>query len=92
MSQENLELVAVLRTELRAGFGLVISAIGETNSRIDQTNRRLEGLDQKFDQLGEKLDGIASYLLVSDRNADRLETRLFKLEGRVDKIERDNAD
>jgi len=109
MSQDNQELVEMLRTEFRAGFGLVVGAIGETNWRIDQTNQRLDTtnhrldttnqrldhLDQKLDDLsqtiGEKLDGIASYLLVLDRNSDKFENRLFKLEGRVDKIERDQS-
>ncbi len=63
------------------------------DKRFDQIDQRFDDVNERIDQLSEtiggKLDGIASYLMVTDRNSDKLETRLYKLEGRVDKIERD---
>ncbi len=65
----------------------------QVHSRLDSMDnkfeKRCDGIDQKLDVIAQKVDGIASFLLASERNINSLEVRLFKLENRVDEIERD---
>jgi len=73
--------------------------IDQTNQRLDQTNQRLDQTNQCLEQtnvkLGEfraevstKLDGIGVYLRSINGNISDHGDRLFKLERRVDDIDK----
>jgi len=73
--------------------------IDQTNQRLDQTNQKLDHSIQRLDQtiielkdfkveVLTKLDGIGAYLRSINGTLANHFDRLFKLEGRVDDIEK----
>ena len=55
MNQDK-ELVEMLQGEMRAGFTMLASAIGQTNAKLDQTNAKLDHAIGRIDQTNAKLD------------------------------------
>ncbi len=93
------EAFNALRDELRIGFAQLVGEARSTNERIDQTNQRLDQTNQRLEQtniqLGEfrvevstKLDGIGTYLRSINGNIANHADRLYKLERRVDDIDK----
>jgi len=55
MNQDR-ELIEMLQGEMRAGFTMLASAIGQTNAKLDQTNAKLDHAIGRIDQTNAKLD------------------------------------
>ena len=84
-------LVDVLRSELKAGFGLLSEKIDQTNSRLDQTNSRLDQTNTRLTlfevSMGAKLDGIGTYLRSINGSVQKHSNEIFDLKGRITKLE-----
>jgi len=70
---------------MRSGFAQVVDAIGETSKRVDETNKRLDKLGT---DMNERLDGVGSYLRSINGSVASHAERIYRLEKRVDKIEK----
>ena len=55
MSQDR-ELIEMLQGEMKAGFTMLATAIGQTNAKLDQTNDKLDLTISRLDQTNDKLD------------------------------------
>lgn len=55
MNQDR-ELIEMLQGEMRAGFTMLASAIGQTNAKLDQTNVKLDHTIGQLGQTNAKLD------------------------------------
>ena len=86
------QLIDILRSELRSGFGVLAEKLDQTNSRLDQTNVQLVLTNDRLDLLessvGQKLDGIGVYLKSINGTIRNHADELFDLKSRVDELER----
>lgn len=91
MSSQN-EAFKMLREELRSGFTTLTNEVRSTNQRLDDTNKRLEVTNTELTafrkDVSKKLDGIGKYLRSINGNVQDHSDRIFKLEQRVDDIEK----
>ena len=79
------QLIDILRSELRSGFGVLAEKLDQTNVQLVLTNDRLDLLESS---VGQKLDGIGVYLKSINGTIRNHADELFDLKSRVDELER----
>ncbi|MDP3507940.1 MAG: hypothetical protein Q8T09_08120 [Candidatus Melainabacteria bacterium] len=66
-TNQDRELIEMLQGEMRAGFTMLASAIGQTNAKLDQTNVKLDHAIDEFhefrSEVNTKLSGISALLI-----------------------------